>query len=148
MLLTFKSNVIEWLGEMKDEILAQVREGKSLEISYSNGEVIVRPYQGIRRVSLGKGELKGVRKRRGRVKPAVIRVLDGVVERLLNAKEPFKVIVGRGDVEVRFNLDQYIKIESKAIKIVGFESSNEKPLSLVFDVLPRNVPLKFLKPIK
>ncbi len=125
-----------------------MRDGRSVVVTYDEeGGLVIEPYKGISKAKVGKKELKGVRRRKPKAPAKVIKRAERVVERLIEGKVPFRIIVGRGEVEIRFSLDQYVKLTKEdEAKIVGFSSADEHPISLFRDELT-GLRVVFLKPL-
>lgn len=133
---------------MAEEIINAMKEGRSVVVSYNEaGEPVIEPYRGISKARLGKGELKGVRKRKPKAPANVVKTAGRIAEKLIENRIPFRVIVGRGEVEVRFTLDQYIKLTKDGeAKLVGFRSEEDHPINLIKEELT-GLKISLLKPL-
>ncbi|MEM3714984.1 MAG: hypothetical protein QW128_06195 [Thermoprotei archaeon] len=129
-----------------DELIS---EGKSFEVSYFNGNPIIQSYKGISKTSVNKEELKGFKKSKSRINPKIIPAIKDICNTLINNKIPFKVILIKKDVEVRFDLDHYVHIyDDGTISVVGFSSSKDHPLSLIYGILDSIGKIRFLRSLR
>lgn len=130
------------------ELLNAIRAGRSVEVSYNDrGEIIVTPYRGVRKIQLNKKELKGIRGVKRRVRKEILAVLEDCLKPLIKNRVPFRIIFGRGDAEIRFTIDQYVRLARDGARVVGFEDNEEWPLNLFFNELERLGRVRFLRPI-
>jgi len=127
-----------------------ISEGKSFEVSYSNGVPVVQGYRGVSKTTISKDELKGFKKGKGsKVSSRMIKVVREICRVLISNRISFKVIFIKKDVEVRFDLDHYVHIyEDGKVSVAGFSSSDEYPLSLIYDILDSVGEVRFLKPLR
>lgn len=127
-----------------------ISEGKSFEVSYSNGVPVVQGYKGISKTTVGKDELKGFKKGRGgKVSSRMAEVVRKICKVLIDNRVSFKVVFIKKDVEVRFDLDHYVHIyEDGKVSVAGFSSSGEHPLLLIYDILDSVGEVRFLKPLR
>ncbi|MGB9730023.1 MAG: hypothetical protein ACP5GU_04895 [Thermoprotei archaeon] len=129
-----------------DELIS---EGKSFEVSYSNGNPIIQNYKGISKTSVSKEELRGFKKVKSKISSKIIPAIKDICNTLINNKIPFKIVFIKKDVEVRFDLDHYVHIyDNGSISIAGFSSNKDHPLSLIYDTLESIGEIKFLKPLR
>lgn len=133
---------------MMSSIDELISEGKSFEVSYSDGNLIVQNYKGIAKTSVSKEELKGFKKSKSKISSKMIPIIRKICDTLISNKIPFKIVFIKKDVEVRFDLDHYVHIyDNGNISIAGFSSGNEHPLSLIYDILDSIGEIRFLKPL-
>ncbi len=132
------------------EVESFISEGKSFEVSYSNGTPIVQSYKGISKTTISKNELKGFKKgKSSKVSSRMVQIVRDISKILIDNKVPFKVVFIRKDVEIRFDLDHYVHIyDSGSVSIAGFSSNRDQPLSLIYDILDSVGEIKFLKPLR
>ena len=87
--------------------------------------------------------------RKGEIKPKDIKELIlNISRKLVDHGVEFKVLLWPKVVEIRFDLDYFISVYEGEVKIAGFISSEEKPLSYIFDILKNYGKIVFLKPLK
>lgn len=133
----------------KEEILNLLSQGKSFEVDYENGGIKISEAKGISKGLVSLKEVKGVRK--SKVKPPSAKLRDLIIElssKLIEAGKKFKVILGQGDFTLRFDLDHYVRIDSKSSSVVGFKSLDEEPINVIADILEGHGEVKILKPLK
>ncbi|MHC1627670.1 MAG: hypothetical protein ACXQTI_02405 [Candidatus Nezhaarchaeales archaeon] len=137
------------MSSWRDEILNLLGQGKGFEVDYKNGNVKISEAKGISKGSVNLKEIKGVRK--GKVKPPSAKLRDLIVElssKLIEAGKKFKVTLGQGDFTLRFDLDHYVRVDSKSSSVVGFKSLDEEPINVIADILEDHGEVKILKPLK
>jgi len=124
-------------------------QGKGFEVDYENGNVKISEAKGISKGSVNLKEIKGVRK--GKVKPPSAKLRDLIIElssKLIETGKKFKVTLGQGDFTLRFDLDHYVRVDSKSSSVVGFKSLDEEPINVIADILEDHGEVKILKPLK
>jgi len=139
---------MQQITDILNEIEKRLNESKSLEVTYENNIPIVKDVKGIVKYKVTKSEVKGIRKRRGKVKEKTKKVLLQLSEKLVQNKITFKIIIWPKVVELRFDLDRFINIYDKEVKVAGFTSKEEEPLSYIYDILESYGKVVFLKPLK
>jgi hypothetical protein len=72
-------------------------------------------------------------------------VTADAVRRLVENRVKFKVVFGPREVVIRFDLDHYIRLSHKDVRVVGFSSRSDGYLGLIADILERYGSLVFLK---
>ncbi|MGC8542702.1 MAG: hypothetical protein ACP5NQ_02075, partial [Vulcanisaeta sp.] len=80
--------------------------------------------------------------------PKQLSVTADVVRQLVDNKVKFKVVFGPKEVIIRFDLDHYIRLSEKDVRIVGYSSRNEGALGLIASDLEKYGPLVFLRRVK
>jgi len=139
---------MQQLANILNEIEERLNESKSLEVAYENDTPIIKDVKGIVKYKVSKNEVKGIRKRKGKVKEKTKKVLLKLSEKLIQNKTAFKIIIWPKVVELRFDLDRFISIYDKEVKIAGFTSKEEEPLSYIYNILETHGKIVFLKPLK
>ena len=137
------------MSSWKDEILNLLNQGKGFEVDYENGKVKIQEAKGISKGAVSLKEVKGVRK--SKIKPPSAKLKDLIIElasKLIDANKKFKVTLGQGDFTLRFDLDHYIRVDSKSSSVIGFNSLSEEPINLIADILEDHGEVKILKPLK
>ncbi len=134
-----------------ENLLEKIRKIENFEVlGYEGNDIVVSGVKGIVRMSLDdevKKTLGELKRRRPRGKPTdrQLRTIEEVVKILINNKIKFKIIFGPKEVITRFDLDHYIRLTDKDVRIVGFKDENDGILRLISSVLSRYGPLIFLK---
>ncbi|RLF04913.1 MAG: hypothetical protein DRJ60_06430 [Thermoprotei archaeon] len=137
------------MSSWRKEILNLLSQGKGFEVDYENGNVKISEAKGISKGSVNLKEIKGVRK--GKVKPPSAKLRDLIIElssKLIETGKKFKVTLGQGDFTLRFDLDHYVRVDSKSSSVVGFKSLDEEPINVIADILEDHGEVKILKPLK
>jgi len=125
-----------------DEVLSKVRKLENFEvIKYEDDKIVVTPVKGI--VKIGQDEelkkyLGEAKRRRPRGKPTEkqLKLLESVVKKLLEEKINFKVVFEGKEIILRFDIDHFIKVTDKEVKIAGFKNENESPIDKIYNILP------------
>jgi len=136
------------LSNWKDQVLSMLSQGKGFEITCEGGSVKVSEVKGVSKGSVSLKQVKGIRK--GRVRPPSAKLRELIVElasRLVASGKSFKVTLGQGDFTLRFDLDHYVRVDSKSSSVVGFKSLDEDPISLIVDILESHGEVRLLKPL-
>ncbi len=137
-----------------NELLSIVNNVENFEvIDYQGDSIIIDEVRGgIVKIKdeETKKELSELRKRspRGKPTPKQISTTAEAVKKLAENKVKFKVIFGPKEVIIRFDLDHYIRLSDKDVRVIGFSSRDEGALGLIADVLERYGPLVFLRRVK
>lgn len=134
---------MEWRDVVKD-LLSQ---SKSFEVGFEGSEVRVREAGGRVKAGVRLGELRKYAGRKG-IKAELRRVALGLVERLIEAKVPFKFTVGSGEFIIRFDLDHYIRVHGDGASVIGFRDLSEHPVGLLIDLLRGHGPVRLLSPVR
>jgi hypothetical protein len=71
-----------------------------------------------------------------------------VVKLLVGSRVRFKIIFGPREMTIRFSEDKYVRVTENDSRVVGFNSANEEPLSIIHGELSRYGKVLFLKPLK
>jgi len=132
---------------LMDEIRRRIESSRGFEVVREGSEMKVRDVRGIVKTSISRTELKGVRRTR-RVPLKVREIVLKVSEILVSKNIPFKVTFGPSDAIVRFDLDHYIHIYKDKVRVIGFNSLQEEPLSALVEALGGPDKIKILRPIK
>ncbi|RLF10693.1 MAG: hypothetical protein DRJ69_02775 [Thermoprotei archaeon] len=122
-------------------------QNKGFEVSYDQSEVRVGEVEGLSKVKV---KLGGLRKYAGRkaIRKELREVALSLAERLVEAKVPFKLMIGSGEFTLRFDLDHYVRVHGGGSSVVGFRDLSEPPMVLIADLLKKHGPVKFLSPVK
>ena len=138
-----------------NDIIQKIRNLENFEIiDYKNDKILITKVKGIIKISSSDEEFKKsiseLRKRKPRGKPTKnqLTTLEKIVEILIKNKIKFKVVFEAKEIVVRFDLDHYIRLTDKDVRIVGFKDVNDGTLSLISNVLSNYGTLIFLKPIR
>ncbi|WP_243666492.1 hypothetical protein [Vulcanisaeta sp. JCM 16159] len=135
------------------ELLSIVNNVENFEVvDYQGDSIVIDEVKGIVKIrdEETKKELSELRKRspRGKPTPKQISTTVEAVRKLAENKVKFKVVFGPKEVIIRFDLDHYIRLSDKDVRVIGFSSRNEGVLGLVADILEKYGPLIFLKKVK
>ena len=118
-------------------------------VDYQGDYILVDDVKGIVKIKdeETKKELSELRKRspRGKPTPKQLSVTADAVRRLVENRVKFKVVFGPREVVIRFDLDHYIRLSHKDVRVVGFSSRSDGYLGLIADILERYGSLVFLK---
>ncbi|GEM_PF-642840 len=130
------------------EILQKIREGKSIEVTYDNSGIILSDYKGVSKVSKEDlGEIKKIaRKTKPKINKTLFSLLENIIKILIENRIQFKIIVEK-EIHLKFSLDNYLTFSEENIKIFGYKSKEEYPLSLFFNHIEKNYKYKFYKPL-
>jgi len=135
------------------EVLDKIRKLENFEIvGYDADMIIVAPVRGI--VKVKDEELKKylgeAKRRRPRSKPTEkqLKLLENIARKLIDGKINFKVVFEGKDIILRFDIDHFVKITDKEVKIAGFTDQNEHPISEIFDLLTKHGKVTFLRAVK
>ncbi|OYT26882.1 MAG: hypothetical protein B6V02_00830 [Thermoprotei archaeon ex4572_64] len=134
-----------------ENLLEKIRKIENFEVlGYEGNDIVISNVKGIVRMSLDdevKKTLSELKRRRPRGKPTdkQLKTIEEVVKILVSNKLKFKIIFGPKEVIVRFDLDHYIRLTDRDVRIVGFRDENDDILRLISGVLLRYGPLVFLK---
>ena len=136
-----------------DELLSIVNNIENFEVvDYQGDSIVIDEVKGINKIKdeETKKELGELRKRspRGKPTPKQISTTAEAVKKLAENKVKFKVVFGPKEVIIRFDLDHYIRLSDRDVRVVGFTNRNEGTLGLIADVLERYGPLVFLRRVK
>jgi hypothetical protein len=96
------------------------------------------------------GDLSELKKRRPKGGPTKrqIELAMAVAKLLAGSRVRFKIIFGPREVTIRFSEDKYVRVTENDSRVVGFNSANEEPLSIIHGELGRYGKVLFLKPLK
>ncbi|ABW01248.1 hypothetical protein [Caldivirga maquilingensis] len=132
-----------------EELINRVMEGNNLEIiDYRGDLIVVDSVKGIVKGDVGDlGELKKRRPRGGPTKRQV-ELIAAIVRALVKSRVKFKVVFGPREATVRFDEDRYVRVTESDSRVVGFNSSSEEPLSIIYGELSGYGKVLFLKPLK
>lgn len=117
-----------------NELLSIVNNVENFEvIDYQGDSIIIDEVRGgIVKIKdeETKKELSELRKRspRGKPTPKQISTTAEAVKKLAENKVKFKVIFGPKEVIIRFDLDHYIRLSDKDVRVIGFSSRDEGAL--------------------
>jgi len=118
-------------------------------VDYQGDYILVDDVKGIVKIKdeETKKELSELRKRSPKGKPTLkqLSVTADAVRRLVENRVKFKVVFGPREVIIRFDLDHYIRLSDKDVRVVGFSSRSDGYLGLIADILERYGSLVFLK---
>ena len=136
-----------------NELLNLVNDVENFEVvDYQGDSIVIDEVKGIVKIKdeETKKELSELRKRspRGKPTPKQIATTAEAVKKLAENRVKFKVIFGPKEVIIRFDLDHYIRLSDRDVRIVGFSSRDEGALGLIADVLEKYGPLVFLRRVK
>jgi hypothetical protein len=73
-------------------------------------------------------------------------LLENIIKILIENRIQFKIIVEK-EIHLKFSLDNYLTFSEENIKIFGYKSKEEYPLSLFFNHIEKNYKYKFYKPL-
>ncbi|NPA23854.1 MAG: hypothetical protein GXO23_06135 [Crenarchaeota archaeon] len=135
------------------ELIDKIRRFENFEIvGYDAGSVLVAPVRGI--VKVKDEELKKylgeAKRRRPRSKPSEkqVRLLENIARKLVDNKINFKVVFEGKDIILRFDIDHFVKISEREVKIAGFKNEKEYPISEIYDMLSKHGKVTFLRAVK
>ncbi|NPB00665.1 MAG: hypothetical protein GXO10_04760 [Crenarchaeota archaeon] len=135
------------------EVLDKIRRLENFEIvGYESDMVMVAPVKGI--VKVKDEELKKylgeAKRRRPRSKPSEkqLKLLENIAKKLIDNKINFKIVFEGKDIILRFDIDHFVKISDKEVKIAGFADQKEHPISEIFDLLSKHGKVTFLRAVK
>ncbi len=135
------------------DVLDKIRKFENFEIvGYDADSILVVPVKGI--VKVKDEELKKylgeAKRRRPRSKPTErqLRLLENISKKLIDDKIKFKIVFEGKDIILRFDIDHFIKITDKEVKIAGFKDEKEPPVSQIYDLLTKHGKVTFLKAVK
>ena len=138
-----------------EELINKIRNLESFEvIGYSNNEILVSGVKGIIKIDLKDEEAKRMlgelKRRRPRGKPSQkqLQTLQNIVKLLVDNKVKFKVVFESKDIVIRFDLDHYVRLTDKDVRIVGFKDENDGILKIIYPELIKHGSITFLKPVK
>ncbi|GAB6944828.1 hypothetical protein [Vulcanisaeta sp. JCM 14467] len=136
-----------------NELLNLVNDAENFEVvDYQGDSIVIDEVKGIVKIKdeEAKKELSELRKRspRGKPTPKQIATTAEAVKKLAENRVKFKVVFGPKEVIIRFDLDHYIRLSDRDVRIVGFTGRDEGTLGLIADTLERYGPLVFLKRVK
>ena len=136
-----------------NELLNLVNDVENFEVvDYQGDSIVIDEVKGIVKIKdeEAKKELSELRKRspRGKPTPKQIATTAEAVKKLAENRVKFKVVFGPKEVIIRFDLDHYIRLSDRDVRIVGFSSRDEGALGLIADVLEKYGPLVFLRRVK
>jgi len=139
--------VAERFMEWRETIKSLLDQNKGFEVSYEGSEVRISEVKGVSKAKVKLGDL---RKYAGRkvIRKELREVAFSLAERLVEAKVPFKVVIGSGEFTLRFDLDHYVRVHGEGSVAVGFSSKDEKPLNLIYGLLEDHGPVRLLTPVK
>jgi hypothetical protein len=132
-----------------EELVNRVAEGLNVEVvDYRGDLVVVDSVRGI--VKGDVGDLSELKKRRPKGGPTKrqIELAMAVAKLLAGSRVRFKIIFGPREVTIRFSEDKYVRVTENDSRVVGFNSANEEPLSIIHGELGRYGKVLFLKPLK
>ncbi|PCN50145.1 hypothetical protein B6U99_06070 [Candidatus Geothermarchaeota archaeon ex4572_27] len=141
------AGVVEGFMEWRDVIKGLLEQNKGFEVSYEGGEVRVGEVRGVSKAKVKLGELRRYAGRKV-IGGELREVAFSLAERLIEARVPFKVVIGSGEFTLRFDLDHYVRVHGGGSVVVGFNSRDEGPLRLIYDVLEGYGPVKLLAPVR
>ncbi len=132
-----------------EELVNRIMEGNNLEVvDYRGDSVLIDSVKGIVKGDVGDlGELKKRRPRGGPTKRQV-ELTAAVARALAKSRVKFKVIFGPREATIRFDEDRYVRVTENDSRVVGFNSSSEEPLSIIYNELSSYGKVLFLKPLK
>ena len=136
-----------------DELMKMINSNENFEVvDYQDDSIMIDEVKGIVRIKdeEARKELGELRRRspRGKPTPRQLSVTADAVRKLVENKVKFKVVFGPKEVIIRFDLDHYVRLSDKDVRVVGFSSRDEGVLGLISSVLERYGPLILLKRIK
>jgi hypothetical protein len=118
-------------------------------IDYQGDSVVIDEVKGIVKIrdEEARKELGELRRRapRGKPTPKQLSITMDVVKKLVENRVKFKVIFGPKEVIIRFDLDHYVRLSDRDVRVVGFSSKDDGYLGLIADILERYGPLVFLR---
>lgn len=134
-----------------DEFIRRVRDGENLEVvDYRGDAIVVDSVKGIVKGEVDSEAKREARKRRPRGGPTNRQreLAAKVAEALVKAKVRFKIVYGPREVTIRFSEDKYVRVTEDDSRVVGFGSSSEEPLNLIYGELSNYGKVLFLKPLR
>ncbi len=138
-----------------EQLIDKVKKIEPFEVvGYAEDGIIISPVKGIVKISSSSEELKKylseAKRRKPRSKPTdkQIRLLQDLVKKLTQNKVKFKVIFEGRDIILRFDLEHFIKISDREVKIVGFQSENDGVLGIIYGDLAKHGKIIFLQPVR
>ncbi len=121
-------------------------------VDYKDDSIMIDEVKGIVRIKdeEAKRELGELRKRspRGKPTPRQLSVTADAVKKLVENRVKFKVVFGPREVIIRFDLDHYVRLSDKDVRVVGFSNRDEGIMGLISSILEKYGPLILLKRIK
>ncbi len=131
-----------------EEVKAFLDQGKPFEVRFEGDEARISEAKGVVKISLSKEETKGIRMRKSvrKIPSAQKEFVVNSARILIPKKVPFKVTFGPKETTFRFDLDRYIHIYPDKCAVVGFNSLDEHPVSLVREFLSAFPNLKLYMP--
>ncbi|MEM4575884.1 MAG: hypothetical protein QW701_00330 [Candidatus Nezhaarchaeales archaeon] len=137
------------MSSWKDEILNILNQGKGFEVYYEDGKIKVSEAKGISKAPIDLKDIKGIRKSRAKSPPSKLKdLIIKLALRLIEAGKSFKVTLGQGDFVLRFDLDHYVRADSRSVSVVGFNSLEDETIKTIADILQEHGEVKILKPLK
>ncbi len=137
-----------------DSLIEKIRRIENFEVvGYEQDHILVAPVKGIVKV-VADEELKKflgeARRRRPRSKPTQkqIQLLEQVVRKLVEERTKFKVMFEGKDIILRFDIDHFVKITDKDVKVAGFQNENDGILSSIYPILSKYGKILFLRVVK
>ncbi len=137
-----------------DSLIEKVRKIENFEVvGYEQDHILVAPVKGIVKVSADdelKKFLGEAKRRRPRGKPTQkqIQLLEQLVRKLVEEKTKFKVTFEGKDIILRFDIDHFVKITDKDIKVAGFQNENDGVLGMIYPILSKYGKVSFLRVVK
>lgn len=128
-----------------DSLKEYLENGKSFEIKYSENGFELEPYKGVAKTD-AKDVKKLIRKSKVKLTKSLKDLLLQISSVLISNRVEFKLIFEREPL-LKFDLDRYIKFEENMVKIFGFKSEDEKPLSFILDLVKGKYETRFYKPV-
>lgn len=113
-----------------NELLNLVNDAENFEVvDYQGDSIVIDEVKGIVKIKdeEAKKELSELRKRspRGKPTPKQIATTAEAVKKLAENRVKFKVVFGPKEVIIRFDLDHYIRLSDRDVRIVGFTGRDE-----------------------
>ncbi len=138
-----------------ETLLEKVRKIENFEVvGYEEDKILVAPVKGIIKVSPTDEEFKKflgeAKRRRPRGKPSQkqLQLLEQIVRKLVEEKTKFKITFEGKDIIVRFDIDHFVKITDKDIKVAGFQNENDGVLGSIYPLLSKYGKVLFLRVVK
>jgi len=87
-------------------------------------------------------------RRKGVTGEILLQLLEQIVRKLIEEKTKFKITFEGKDIIVRFDIDHFVKITDKDIKVAGFQNENDGVLGSIYPLLSKYGKVLFLRVVK
>ncbi|MCC6013263.1 MAG: hypothetical protein LM593_02745 [Candidatus Verstraetearchaeota archaeon] len=140
---------------MENDIISaiekQLNEGKGFEINFKGEIPNISDIKGISKISKEEiiDNIKGIKKiKKKKILEEHKNFIIDISKVLIKNKIPFKVTIFPNEVILRFDLDHYIHLYPDKFVIIGFNSLNEFPISLIKSYFPKDKEVKILHQVR